>query len=104
RRRRRGDGVRGVERGHRAHLSRAPVAVRSAQGGGARGGQTHAELLIPPQPGRIVNDALPAIAAWRDTLTRELAPVLARRNIVLDASQRNALARLERLHEELVAF
>ena len=45
-RRRRGrDGVRRGERGHRAHLPRASVAVRGDEGGGARGRQAHAQSL-----------------------------------------------------------
>ncbi len=43
---RRGHGVQGERRRHRAHLPRAPVAVGSHEGSGTRRGQAHAELLI----------------------------------------------------------
>ena len=45
RRRRRRDGVRRGERGPRAHLPRASVAVRGDQGSGAGGGRADAESL-----------------------------------------------------------
>ncbi|HEX7273421.1 MAG TPA: cell division protein ZapE [Casimicrobiaceae bacterium] len=50
-----------------------------------------------------MNDAQPSRAA-HGSLYRELAPQLARRNIALDGAQDAALARLQRLHDELIAF
>ena len=47
RRRRRRDGVRRVERGHRAHLPRASDAVRGDARSGAGGRQAHAESVKP---------------------------------------------------------
>ena len=55
-----------------------------------------------------MNDADPQTAAPLDVasgaLHRYLEPELARRSIALDAAQESALARLERLYQELVAF
>jgi cell division protein ZapE len=50
-----------------------------------------------------VNDAQPSRAA-HGTLYGELAPQLERRNILLDPAQEAALARLQRLHDELIVF
>ena len=50
-----------------------------------------------------MNDAQPSRAA-HGSLYRELAPQLERRNIALDGAQEAALARLQRLHDELIAF
>jgi cell division protein ZapE len=44
------------------------------------------------------------VASSSGALSAYLAPVLEQRNIVLDASQLAALERLERLHDEFVAF
>jgi cell division protein ZapE len=51
-----------------------------------------------------MNDTTPSLAVTRGALIRHLEPELIRRDIVLDGAQTAALARLERLHDELVAF
>ena len=51
-----------------------------------------------------MNDATPSPASTRGALLRRLEPELARRHIVLDPAQQAALARLQRLYDELVAF
>src|SRR5215471_3929227 len=54
-----------------------------------------------------MNDATPTptpAKASHGTLYAHLAPELARRNIILDAAQEAALERLQRLHDELIAF
>jgi len=52
-----------------------------------------------------MNDTTPTTAnAAHGTLYAHLAPELKRRNIILDAAQEAALQRLQRLHDELVAF
>ncbi len=51
-----------------------------------------------------MNDASPHFAVARGALIRHLEPELIRRDIVLDGAQTAALARLQRLHDELVAF
>src|SRR5215472_6360465 len=52
-----------------------------------------------------MNDATPTPAnASHGTLYAHLAPELARRNIILDAAQEAALARLQRLYDELIVF
>jgi len=51
-----------------------------------------------------VNDATPPLEGDRGELLRQLDAELAGRNIVLDAAQRAALERLQRLYDELVAF
>jgi cell division protein ZapE len=56
-----------------------------------------------------VNDAIrrqssEARGALHEVLHEALAPQLARRNMVLDAAQEAALARLQRLYDELIAF
>jgi len=51
-----------------------------------------------------VNDASPHAAVAHGALIRHLEPELVRRDIVLDGAQAAALARLQRLYDELVAF
>jgi len=51
-----------------------------------------------------VNDAIPHVAVAHGALIRHLESELVRRDIVLDGAQAAALARLQRLHDELVAF
>jgi cell division protein ZapE len=51
-----------------------------------------------------VNDASPHAAVAHGALIRHLEPELVRRHIVLDGAQAAALARLQRLYDELVAF
>ncbi len=51
-----------------------------------------------------MNDATPTPARSHGALWRHLAPELAARHVVLDAPQQAALARLQDLHDELVAF
>jgi cell division protein ZapE len=51
-----------------------------------------------------VNDASPHAAVAHGALIRHLEPELVRRDIVLDGVQAAALARLQRLYDELVAF
>jgi cell division protein ZapE len=51
-----------------------------------------------------MNDATPSPASSRGALLRRLEPELARRHIVLDPAQLAALARLQQLYDELVAF
>src|SRR5271157_2014101 len=51
-----------------------------------------------------MNDATPSPASTRGALLRRLEPELARRHIVLDPPQQGALARLQQLYDELVAF
>jgi cell division protein ZapE len=53
---------------------------------------------------RDMNDATPTPAPGHGALWRHLAPELAARHIVLDAAQQAALARLQVLYDELVAF
>src|SRR5205814_4988126 len=101
------DGIRRCERRHRPHLPRASVAVRSGEGSGARRGQTYAEPLTSGmrEPGdATLNDTTPSLAVTRGALIRHLEPELIRRDIVLDGAQVTALARLQRLYDELVAF
>ena len=50
-----------------------------------------------------MNDAQPSRAV-HGSLYRELAPQLERRKIALDGAQEAALTRLQRLHDELIAF
>src|SRR5262249_45940990 len=65
-------------------------------------------LGIDDRGRRDLNDAAPQTAAppgaAGGALLRHLEPEFTRRGIVLDAAQLNALAHLERLYEELVAF
>lgn len=51
-----------------------------------------------------MNDASPHAAVAHGALIRHLEPELVRRDIVLDGAQAAALARLQRLYDELVAF
>jgi cell division protein ZapE len=51
-----------------------------------------------------VNDASPHVAVAHGALIRHLEPELVRRDIILDGAQAAALARLQRLHDELIAF
>src|SRR5438132_11762402 len=51
-----------------------------------------------------MNDTTPSLAVSRGALVRHLEPELIRRDIVLDGAQVAALARLQRLYDELVAF
>src|SRR5260370_22097817 len=52
-----------------------------------------------------MNDASPnLVAEQRGALWAQLAPKLARSNILLDRSQAGALDRLQRLYDELVVF
>ncbi len=51
-----------------------------------------------------MNDASPHVAVAHGALIRHLEPELVRRDIVLDGAQAAALARLQRLYDELVAF
>src|SRR5213593_2130311 len=52
-----------------------------------------------------MNDTTPpSLAVARGALIRHLEPELIRRDIVLDGAQAEALARLQRLYDELVAF
>ncbi len=51
-----------------------------------------------------MNDANPHLAVTRGALFQRLEPELQRREIVLDAAQVAALERLQRLHDELLAF
>src|SRR5438309_9609806 len=51
-----------------------------------------------------MNDTTPSLAVTRGALIRHLEPELIRRDIVLDGAQVAALARLQRLYDELVAF
>ena len=51
-----------------------------------------------------MNDAIPHVAVAHGALIRHLESELVRRDIVLDGAQAAALARLQRLHDELVAF
>jgi cell division protein ZapE len=51
-----------------------------------------------------MNDATPPLAGDDGALLRHLRPELTGRNIVLDAAQRAALERLQRLYDELVVF
>jgi cell division protein ZapE len=51
-----------------------------------------------------LNDASPPLAGARGALFQHLEPELERRSIVLDTAQERALERLQRLHDELLAF
>ena len=51
-----------------------------------------------------MNDATPSHESGRGALVRYLEPELASRHLGLDASQQAALARLQQLYDELVAF
>ncbi len=51
-----------------------------------------------------MNDTTPSLAVAHGALIRHLEPELIRRDIVLDGAQAAALARLQRLYDELVAF
>src|SRR5438105_2406953 len=100
RRRRRGDGVRRVERRSGAHLPRAPIALRSDARSRPWRRQAHAE----PLAGVIEADYPGQIARRHGALIDYLEPELARRNSTLDHAQAAALDRLQQLADELVAF
>jgi NADPH-dependent 2,4-dienoyl-CoA reductase/sulfur reductase-like enzyme len=127
RRGRGGDGVRRLERGPRAHLPRASVALGSHQGSRPRGARPHAELLAGPSRAprglgysrtrtpspngtprratrrrrRMLDDQ---IARREGALIDYLEPLLAARQSTLDHAQIAALDRLQQLADELTAF